>query len=188
MRETRPKDVGVHHCQSFRPLGRTSRHVLSALTLALLAVTFFTCACAPSSAVNGGSGQQAEAESGEVPELTDETINERINDAWVRGVPEENGAGEPISWGFDENEPKEVTVVDKQIEVPHATVVLDVRTRSAQNSRNPRYLVGQIRTEWQLRTGWVLRRWEIVHTENVSMKYRNLPKPSPSNARHEDLQ
>jgi hypothetical protein len=117
-----------------------------------------------------------------LPELTEEVIRERINDAGVWEVPEENGTAEPINWSFDENEPKEIAVVEKQIEGERATIVLDIKTRSASHVRNPRSLAGQIRTEWELKTGWVLRRWGIVRTENISMKYINLPKPPAQNS------
>ena len=121
--------------------------------------------------------------SGDIPELTDEIIKERINDAYVDDVPEENGTAGMIGWGFDENEPKEIAVVDKQVDGTTATIVLDIKTSSHPRARNQRYLAGQIRTIWKLRTGWVLRRWEIVETENISFKYRNLPaKPSEQNS------
>jgi hypothetical protein len=109
-------------------------------------------------------------------------INERINGAFLRDVPEENGAGEPTNWNFIHSEPKEIAVVDKQVGGDKATIVLDIKTRSSPRSREQRYLAGQIRTEWELRTGWVLRQWEIVDTENISMKYRNLPKPAQDNS------
>jgi hypothetical protein len=72
--------------------------------------------------------------------------------------------------------------VDKQIEGSRATVLLDIKTRSAPRARSQRYLAGQIRTEWALKTGWVLRKWEIVDTENISMKYKNLPNPPAEDA------
>ena len=124
----------------------------------------------------------SDSASNDLPELTEETIRERINDAGVWEVPEENGAAEPISWRFNEDEPKEISVVEKQVEGERATLLLDIKTRSAPNMRNPRSLAGQIRTEWELKTGWALRRWEIVRTENISMKYKNLPKPPAQNS------
>lgn len=127
-------------------------------------------------------GDPGASGSANVPEITDELIYERINDAWIRDVPEENGTAEPISWNFDHDEPKEITIVEKQLNGTRATIVLDIKTGSAPRARANRQLTGQIRTEWELRTGWVLRRWEIVNSENISMKYRDLPKPSPSNS------
>jgi len=116
-----------------------------------------------------------------VPELTKEVIEERINDAGIWEVLPESGTGEPISWRFDDDEPKEIVVVDQQIDGSKATLILDIKTQSAPRSSNLRLLSGQIRTDWRLETGWVLRRWEIVETENISMKYRDLPKlPPPS--------
>jgi hypothetical protein len=121
-----------------------------------------------------------DATASEAPELTDDIIRERINFAYVRGITDETGAGEPINWTFIEREPKEIQVIDKKIEGDHATVVLDIKTASSPRSRNPVTLAGQVKTEWQLRTGWVLRQWEIVDTENISMKYKHIPQQSPN--------
>ena len=150
---------------------RRSEFLLS-LFLGVIMLLAFSQGCAP----NQNSPDTA---SNDLPELNDETIRERINDAGVWDVPEETGAGEPISWRFDEDEPKEITVIEKRMEGERATIVLDIKTETAPNRRNLRRLAGQIRTEWELKTGWALRRWEIVRTENISMKYKNLPKPSP---------
>jgi hypothetical protein len=142
------------------------------------------------SACGGPPASSDQPTSGEIPEITDELIYERINDAWVREVPpEEPGTPgntaprEPIFWNFDHDEPKEITVVDKQQNGTHATIILDITTSSAPRARGAnRRLSGQIKTEWELRTGWVLRRWEIAHTENISMKYKDLPKAPAGNS------
>jgi hypothetical protein len=143
--------------------------------LALLIAFSFGCG-GPSPA-----GEQS-GSSGELPEITQDIIDERINDAWIREVPEETGISPPISWNFDSDEPKEVKVVDKQMNGTRATIVLDITTTSAPRARANRRLAGQIRTEWELETGWVLRRWQIVKTENISMKYKDLPKPEGANS------
>ncbi len=163
-----------------RNVPRATFLLSSFLGLALLLACSF--GCAPSSSQGDGNQSGSASESNDLPELTEEMIRERINDAGVREVPEENGTAEPISWSFDEEEPKEIAVVEKQMESERATIVLDIKTRSASKARNPRYLAGQIRTKWELKTGWVLRKWEIVRTENISMKYRNLPKPPTQNS------
>ena len=152
--------------------------LLSSLVL-LLACSF---GCAPSASPRDSSENSSSSALGDVPELTDEVIRDRINFAYVRQIPEENGNGEPMNWTFIRQEPKEISIVDKKIDGEHATVVLDIKTRSGPRARGPRYLAGQIRTEWQLRSGWVLRKWEIVDTENISMKYRKLPDMPPDNA------
>jgi hypothetical protein len=127
-----------------------------------------------------GSGQNTTSPTSQViPELTKEIIDERINDARVYEVMPESGIGDPIPWGFDEDEPKEIVIVDQQVEGSRATVILDIKTQSSPRANNLRSLSGQIRTEWRLETGWALRRWEIARTENISMKYKDLPKPSP---------
>ncbi len=154
--------------------------IASFLGLALLLACSF--GCAPSSSTGDGKQSASASESNDLPEITDEMLRERINDAYVRGVPDENGAGEPINWGFDEEEPKEFTVVEKQIEGERAAIIIDIKTQSAPGTRSPKYLAGKIRTKWELQTGWALRKWEIVDAENISMKYKNLPKPPAQNS------
>lgn len=158
----------------FRELPRRAFLLSSFLGIALLLAGL--SGCAPPKQNPSASGAN------DLPELTEDLIRERINDTRVWEVPEENGAAEPIVWNFDENEPKEIAVVEKKIEGTRAAIVLDIKTRSAPHMRNPRSLAGQIRTEWELKTGWALRRWEIVGTENISMKYKNLPKPPAQNS------
>lgn len=143
----------------------------------ILFTVLLVSACGPPSQQQSSSGPG----SAEIPELTDDVVRERINGRWISDVPAENGTSQPLDWGFAENEPKEIAVVEKHIEGTHATIILDIKTGSSPRARNQRYLAGQIRTEWELRTGWVLRRWEIVRTENISMKYRDLPKSTDQN-------
>ncbi len=142
--------------------------------LALLLV--FALGCGPPSQSDPTSA------SSDPLELTDEMIHERINDAWVREVPSEAGTGETISWRFRPNEPKQITIVDKQLEPTRATIVLDITTQTTARSRPQRQLAGQIRTVWELKAGWALRKWEIVDVENISMKYKNLPMPADQNS------
>ncbi|HEX8735649.1 MAG TPA: hypothetical protein VF721_10025 [Pyrinomonadaceae bacterium] len=163
-----------------RKLPRAGFLLSTFLGLALLLAG--SSGCAPSSSPGDGSQSPPASASNDLPELTEETIREQINETRVWEVPEENGAAEPITWNFDEDEPKEIAVVEKQVEAERAMIVLDIKTRSAPGWRNPRALEGQIRTQWELRTGWVLRKWEIVKTENISMKYKNLPKPPAQNS------
>lgn len=138
--------------------------------------------CAPSSSQSGDSRNQSGSALNDLPEITEETIRERINDAAIWDVPEVNAAAEPISWRFDEDEPKEITIVEKKTEGTRATIILNIKTGSSPKMRNPRSLEGQIHTEWELKTGWALRRWEITRTENISVKYKNLFNPSAQNS------
>ena len=149
----------------------------SLLYIAILVLSF---GCAPASQQSGNGPSRSDATS-DIPEITDEIIFRRINNAWVSEVPEENGAAKPIDWHFIESEPKEIKVVDKRVESTTATIVLDIKTTSSPRSREQRYLSGQIRTQWELSTGWVLRQWEIVDTDNISMKYRDLPSLPANN-------
>ena len=160
-----------------------SRRIFRVLLFSVISSLFvFSFACAPPADSPNGENQSQSSASDNAPELDEETIRDRINGSRVRKVPEENAAAEPISWTFDEDEPKEITVVEKQIEDARAMIILDIKTSSAPDSREPRRLAGQIRTEWILETGWVLRKWEIIKIENISMKYKNLPKPPARNS------
>jgi hypothetical protein len=149
------------------------RRAIFLFSFSVVSVILQACGGPPSTS-DGSS-----AASGDMPEITNELIYERINDAWVRDVPEENGIAPPISWNFDHDEPKEITVVEIKQNGTRATIILDIKTSSSPRARANRQLAGQIRTDWELQTGWVLRRWEIVDTENISMKYKDLPKPPP---------
>ena len=152
------------------------------LFIAVLIVSGVSCG-GPSSPASGDDPTSVDAKG--TPELTKEVIDERINDARVYDVKPESGTGDPIPWSFDEDEPKEIVVVDKKVDGSRATIILDIKTQSSPRARMQRHLTGQIRTDWELRTGWVLRRWEIVDTENISMKYRDLPRSDPQNSNNQ---
>lgn len=126
---------------------------------------------------NNGNPQTTAAK---LPELTDEKIRETINDARVRDVPEKDGTAKPMSWSFDYDEPKEFKSIEKQMDGNKATVVIDIATRSTPGARNPLELSGKIRLYYELERGLVLRQWQVVKAENISMTYRNLAEPSPS--------
>lgn len=162
-----------------RVCDKPRRLFLPASFLGLILLLAGSFGCAPPIA---GDGSQSPSGENDIPEITQDIISERINGARVRKVPEENGAAEPISWTFDEDEPKEIRVIEKQTDGERVILLLDITTRSAPDAHDQRYLAGQIRTEWELETSLVIRRWEIVRTENISMKYKNLAKPSPQNS------
>ena len=170
----------IRHVRQIWDAPRATFLLASFLGLALLLVCLF--GCAPSSSQSDGKQNGSDSASNDLPEITEEMVRERINQTRVRQIPEENGTAEPISWSFREQDPEEITVVEKQVEGERATIILDIKTQSVPKAREQRYLAGQIRTEWELKTGWALRKWEIVRTENVSMKYRNLPKPPAQNS------
>jgi hypothetical protein len=111
------------------------------------------------------------------PALSDEKIRETLFHAYVKEVPEETGAAKPITWHFRRDEPIEVAIVERQMDGDRATVVVDVTTRSAPRSRSPKALAGRIRLHYELQTEFFLRRWEVVNVDNISMKYREEPKP-----------
>jgi hypothetical protein len=158
-------------------LERRGRRAARGAFLSILFLLFLLGSFACGGPAGGGNPGQSDSGSPGIPELTDEIIRERINEAWVREVPDETGAAPPITWRFFQSEPKEIKVIEKKVEGTRASVVLDIKASSSPRSREQRQLAGQIRIDWELNAGWVLRQWEIVETENISMKYKNLPKP-----------
>jgi hypothetical protein len=101
MRETNEKvlrflEILPRAVRSFRLAGQSAFLLSSLLGLALLLTSTFGCG----SSTSQGEGGQNSTVSNDVPELTEEMIRERINYAYVRKVPEDEGNGEPISWTF----------------------------------------------------------------------------------------
>jgi len=147
---------------------RSSRTLL----LVIVAAVILATGCAPPPSADG-----------DTPALNKEVIDDRINDSGVYDVPPENGQGKEIWWRFARNEPKEITVVEQQIEGTKATIILDINTHGNMGkAKTVRYLSGRLRTEWELKSNLVFRRWEIVWTENISMKYKDVPNPESANA------
>jgi hypothetical protein len=144
--------------------------------LFLLLLLALTCsgACSGSS-TNDGNAPGTDASDGR-PEITEEKIRQNINGRTVEGVPDEANTARPISWTFEPDEPKEFTVLEKKMDGDKATLVIDMKTRSAEGSDHPRQLSGQIRLHYELHTDFVMRWWRIVDVDNISMKYRNEPK------------
>lgn len=107
------------------------------------------------------------------PEITLEKIREDLNGQRV-SVPAEGDASEPSSWRFFPNEPKEMEILEKQLAGDQATFLIDLRTRTsprAEQQGHTRRLAGRLRRHYELQTGLVLRKWEIVRIENISFVY-----------------
>ena len=131
----------------------------------LLLVGLLACAGACTS---GGSSPPADDKR---PEITAEKIREDINGERVK-VPPAEGITESRSWGFERNEPKEIEIVEKQLDGDSATIVIDIRTGSAPRAEKPKKLSGRLRLHYRLEKGLVLRQWEIVEIDNLSFAYQ----------------
>jgi hypothetical protein len=145
-----------------------NRRQSAALSLLLL--------CAACALACGGGSQPAQ---GDLPPLDLNGIRRNIDGRYVR-VPSADGKSEPIDWVFDPSEPKEIEIVEQKIEGDRATFLVNMRTHTVPRSRKPRSLSGQLRLHYRLRSGLVLRGWEIEEVENVSFTYTNEPPPSPT--------
>lgn len=107
------------------------------------------------------------------PEITLESIREDLNGQRV-SVPAEGDTSEPSSWRFFPNEPKEIEILEKQVAGDRATFLIDLRTRTsprAEQQGRTRRLAGRLRLHYELQSGLVLRKWEIVRIENISFVY-----------------
>ena len=108
------------------------------------------------------------------PEITLEKIPEDINGKRVE-VPAEGGASEPSSWRFYLSEPKEIEILEKQLAGDQATLVIDLRTRTSPRAEQKgitKRLAGRLRLHYELKSYFVLRKWEIVRIENISFAYQ----------------
>ena len=108
------------------------------------------------------------------PEITLESIREDLNGQQV-SVPAVGDASEPSNWRYFPNEPKEVEILERQVAGERATFLIDLRTRTSPRAEQQgltRRLAGRLRLHYELRTGFVLRRWEIVQVENISFAYQ----------------
>ena len=128
---------------------------------------------------NSAGGPRLSATPEKRPELDLETIKRAINGAWLEDVPAADGKGKPQNWGFAHNEPKEIEVVEQKIEGDTATVVVNMKTRSAPRDRRQMSLEGQLRLHLRLETEVFIREWDVEDVENISFKYTML-QPSPS--------
>lgn len=146
--------------------------ILVSLCLFLVLAPACLSSCAASE--QGGAGAQPTPD--KRPELTDEKIAETIIGERVEDVPDEANAARPIDWVFYRNEPKNLTVIEKQVDGDKAIVVVDVQTASAPKTRYPRRLAGRLRLRYELQNDFIFRRWNVVEIENISMKYRDEPR------------
>ena len=138
-----------------------SRRVFSLLLLLFLSALAGACA--------GGPPPEDRR-----PEITLENIRADLNGQRV-SVPAEGGASEASSWRFFLNEPKEIEIIEKQLAGDQATFVIDLRTRTSPRAEQQGYtkrLAGRLRLHYELQSGFVLRKWEIVRIENISFAYQ----------------
>lgn len=153
--------------------------------IALRAALLFAALAAASACNAGSEGSKPPPDA--LPALSDEKIRETLYHAWVPDVPEEAGAAKPITWHFLRDEPTELAIVERQMDGERATVVVDVTTRSSPRARSPKALSGRIRLHYELQTELFLRRWTVVDVDNISMKYREEPKPETMPAEGDGL-
>jgi hypothetical protein len=133
-------------------------------------LSFALLLCALTWAVGCAGGPPPEKQR---PEITLERIREDINGEWVR-VPAEDGASKPSAWRFQHSEPKEIEILEKQVEGDQATIVIHMRTSTSRRAEEQGYtkkLAGRLRLHYELQRGWALRKWEIVKIDNLSFVY-----------------
>lgn len=151
------------------------RRLAIALLLSALA------ACAGCGGGNSAGGPTLSATPEKRPDLDLETVRKAINGAWVEDVPAADGKGKPEDWRFYHNEPKEIEIIEQKVEGDTATVVVNMKTRSAPRDRVQKSLEGQLRLHMRLETELFFREWDVAEVENISFKYTMLqPPPSPS--------
>jgi hypothetical protein len=153
--------------------------------LLLLALAGFAAGCGGG---NSAGGPTLSATPERRPELDLETVKRAVNGSWVEDVPAADGKGKPQDWRFFYNEPKEMEIVEQKVEGDAATVVVNMKTRSAPRSPVQMSLEGQLRLHMRLETEVFIREWDVVEVENISFKYtmQQPPLPPPGGPSPED--
>jgi hypothetical protein len=88
---------------------------------------------------------------------------------------EQDGASEPSSWRFLLNEPKEIEILEKQLASDKATLLINLRTRTSPRAEQKgitKRLAGNLRLHYELKSYFLVRKWEIVRIENISFNYQ----------------
>ena len=110
------------------------------------------------------------------PDITVETILEDLNRQRVN-VPAEDGTAETSSWQFFPNEPKEIEILEKQVAGDKAILVINLRTGTSPRAEQQgikKKLAGKLRLHYELKSYFVVRKWEIVGMENISFAYQKV--------------
>ena len=82
-------------------------------------------------------------------------------------------------WRFFPNEPKEVEILEKHLAGDKAILVIDLRTRTSPRAEQQgikKKLAGKVRLHYELKSYFVMRKWEIVGMENISFAYQKEEK------------
>ena len=159
--------------------------------LALLAAAASLAACSGRGA--GGASSQppqpSDTPQDNRPDITPETVRERLGYARVRAPNVENEK-ETVPWRFSRRELQEVNVVDRKFDGDRAQICVDVKTHSVPGAEKPVSSEGRLRLDFELESGLILRQWELRHIENISFKfrreYKEEPKPSAPPKSDED--
>ena len=142
-----------------------SRRAFSLLLLLLLSVLVSACKAGP-------------PPEDKRPEITLETILEDLNGQRIN-VPAEDGGSKPSSWRFFLNEPKQIEILEKKLAGDKAILVVDMKTGtspSAEERGIKKKLAGKLRLHYELKSYFVVRKWEIVGMENISFAYQKEQK------------
>jgi len=92
------------------------------------------------------------------PKITLETIQKDI-------VGKNTGEG-IMSWTFDKNEPREISIVESKYEGDKATIIIDMKTQSAPGSFMRLQFAGKLRLHYE----WIANEWNLTRAENLTFK------------------
>jgi hypothetical protein len=94
------------------------------------------------------------------PKITVEDIE---ND--IRG----RNTGEGLmSWRFESNEPRTITIINSKYEGDKATLIVNIDTKSAPGSFIRRTASGRLRLHYE----WISDDWALTKVENIGFTYR----------------
>ena len=92
------------------------------------------------------------------PKITLETIQKDI-------VGKNTGEG-IMSWIFDKNEPRDISIVESKYEGDKAIIVIDMKTQSTPGSFMRSQMAGKLRLHYE----WIAKEWNLTRVENLTFK------------------
>jgi len=92
------------------------------------------------------------------PKINLETIQRDI-------VGKTTGAGIE-TWTFDENELREISILESKYEGDKATIIIDMKTQSAPGSLMKSKMAGKLCLHYE----WIAEEWKLNQVENLAFK------------------
>jgi hypothetical protein len=106
----------------------------------------------------------------QLPQKTEITVAKVLKDIIGKQVQATDAAGQaqPMSWTFEENEPKQVEILERQAKDNDIALIIQMSTSGAPGSQDANVqLTGRLRLHYQ----WNNQDWILGRIDNVTFRY-----------------